>query len=153
MNYLAHLSRHFNFIEHFPASSRIVQAVTLVNQKHYRNVTLVREPHPQRDLPDRKDHAWISIKNDEGKEIGYCQYHPKIGQVGIFRMDDEYRHLGTGAKVLEMCVEDMKAAGATEIWGVTSAKEFSQMSKFQGKIHYRNPAHPSVTCDGYFMKL
>ncbi len=147
MNFLKYLSREFNFLHH-PISNKISQAVT-----NYQNVTLTREPHPYRHIPSLKDEDWISIKNQEGIEIGYCQYQSKTGQIGVFRMDEEYRHLGTGQKVLAMCIEDMKAAGATEIWGVTSSKEFSQMSAYKGKVHYRNPAHSTVTLDGYYMKL
>jgi ribosomal protein S18 acetylase RimI-like enzyme len=149
MNFLEHLSREFNFLGHHPMSNKISQA----NKRYYQNVSLVREPHPFRHLQAQKDQSWISIKNQDGKEIGYCQYQSNTGQIGILRMDEKYRYQGTGKKVLDMCIEDMKAAGATEIWGVTSSKEFSQMSAFEGKVHYRNPAHSTVTCDGYYMKL
>ena len=74
MNYLAHLSRHFSFLEHFPASNRISQAIKLYNEKKYRNVTLVRERHPEADNPYRANHKWISIKNDEGHEIDLTEY-------------------------------------------------------------------------------
>lgn len=88
--------------------------------------------------------------------IGECVFEHKTGRISKFMIfPDDYRHVGIGKRMLELCVSTLKIHGtATEVWGVTRASEFKNMSTFKGKIHYRDPVHPDfVALPGYYMKL
>ena len=88
--------------------------------------------------------------------IGECTFDHKTGRVSKFMIfPEDYRHVGIGKRMLELCVATLRMHGtATEVWGVTRAIEFKNMTTFKDKIHYRDPVHPNLEAlPGYYMKL
>lgn len=113
----------------------------------------------KRNLP--KDHK--TFPNDEnlrifhnGKSIGYINYNKHTGQIGLFFIDPKYQGCGIGTKYLHKIIDDIKDYGeAKEIWMFTSKGHyFWSKAKHDGKCFtYRDPAHPSISGDGYYMEI
>ena len=109
-----------------------------------------------------KDDRWNDIQNGdvtrkyynaEDKEIGYMNYRVKVGQVGIFVIEENYRDKGLGKQILNLTMIDMKNHGAEEIWAVTTKDHTFWSNVYNKSFTWRDPAHPSVGGGGYFMKL
>lgn len=85
--------------------------------------------------------------------IGYIQYRKNVGQVGLIRLDDEFRGRTLGKQMLDKAIAEMRESGATEVWAVTSKNHPFWSNVYNQSFTWRNPAHSSVTGHGYYMKL
>jgi len=113
------------------------------------------------DFSDHKyrkgDNTFIDIYADidKIKKIGFIKYNIRNGQVGIFRLDKEYRNRGLGKQILSHVIQDMKKHGTPEIWAVTMKNDpfwSNVYNKSFSWYDYRQ-LHSSVTSDGYKMKI
>jgi len=95
--------------------------------------------------------------NDIKKEnkIGYISYRVKVGQVGLFFLDKEYRNRGLGKQILTQVIEDMKNYGVTEIWAVTTENHpfWSNVYNKSFSFYEYKQLHPTVTGTGYKMRI
>ena len=92
---------------------------------------------------------------DKINKIGFISYRVKVGQVGLFRLDEEYRNRGLGKQILTQVIEDMKNHGTTEIWAVTTENHpfWSNVYNKSFSWYEYKQLHPSVTGSGYKMKI
>ena len=90
---------------------------------------------------------------DKDVRIGYIRYYITTGQIGLFFINNEYQHRGLGKQILSKVIEDMKTYHCEEVWAVTSKNHSFWSNVYNKSFEYRDPAHPTVGGDGYFMKL
>ena len=87
--------------------------------------------------------------------IGYIDYRVATGQIGLFFIHDEaYCHNGLGKQMLTRAITDIRTHGtATTVWGVTSQNHPCFSNIWNKRAVWKNPAHFSVTGDGYPIEL
>lgn len=107
------------------------------------------------------EYVWVKNKPggvlleyyDKDIRIGYIRYYITTGQIGLFFIENEYQHRGLGKQILSKAIEDMKTNNCEEVWAVTSTNHPFWSNVYNKSFVYRNPAHPTVGGNGYFMKL
>ena len=55
--------------------------------------------------------------------------------------------------MLDKAIIEMKDSGTREVWAVTSKDHPFWSTVYNNSFTWRNPAHPSVTGSGYYMKI
>lgn len=91
---------------------------------------------------------------DNLRQIGYIRYYKTTGQVGLFFIfKPEHRGRGLGKQILDKAIAEMRENNCKEVWAVTLKNHSFWSNVYGGAFEYRDPAHPSVTSDGYYMKL
>jgi GNAT superfamily N-acetyltransferase len=91
--------------------------------------------------------------DSDNNKIGYIRYKVKVGQVGLFFINEEYRNRGLGKQILNRTMDHMRQSGATGVWAVTTRDHEFWSNVYNKSFKWRDPAHPSVTGDGYYMWL
>ena len=113
-----------------------------------------------------KDDLWNNKKNgditidfysdyNKTNKIGYISYRVKVGQVGLFFIDNNYQNRGLGKQILKQVIDDMKANNVTEIWAVTVENHPFWSNVFNKSFHWYDSRqlHPSVSGFGYKMRI
>lgn len=110
-----------------------------------------------------KDDTWNNIPESEilvefyniDKKIGHIQYRLGTGQIGLIYLDEEYRGYGLGKQILTDTINEMKKNNIKDIWAVTSKSHdfWSNVFDKSFKWYDSKDLHPSVSGDGYKMKL
>lgn len=90
---------------------------------------------------------------DKDVRIGYIRYYITTGQIGLFFIEDNYQDRGLGKQILSKVIEELKTCHCEEVWAVTSKNHPFWSNVYNNSFEYRDPAHPTVRGDGYFMKL
>jgi hypothetical protein len=92
------------------------------------------------------------INND--KYAGYISYRVKVGQIGLFVLQPEYRNRGLGTQILLDVIDDMKNHNTSYVWAVTIKNHPFWSNVFNKSFYwYDENVHPSVTGSGYKMKI
>jgi len=94
----------------------------------------------------------LEYYNKKDVKIGYIRYYITTGQVGLFFIDKDYQNRGLGKQILTKAIEELKLNNCEEVWAVTTLDHSFWTNVYNKSFEYRNPAHPSVGGDGYFMK-
>ena len=94
--------------------------------------------------------VWYKL---DDKVVGYINYRPHNGQIGIIDLLPSYRYQGLGKQMLLETVQEAKQHGVDELWGVASKDHSVWKNIFGGKMKWRTPAHSSVGGDGYYIKI
>ena len=101
----------------------------------------------------RSDSTRITLTDKhDGHQIGFIQYNPRSGQIGLlFINDKKYMRCGLGTQLLILGINHMKKHNTKEVWAVTKDNHpyWSNIMNFLP----RDPAHSSVTGNGYYMSL
>ena len=90
---------------------------------------------------------------DKDHQIGYIRYYVNTGQIGLFFIQKEYQNRGLGKQILCKVIQELQENNCDEIWAVTSKDHAFWSNVYHQSFSYRDPAHPSVGGDGYFMDL
>ena len=109
------------------------------------------------------DDEWNNVSNgnvrlsyltkNDGREIGYIDYRNSTGQIGLFRLDEEYRNRGLGKQILSKVIEDLRQSNVSEVWAVTIEHHPFWSNVYNKSFTFRERPHLSVTGSGYHMKL
>jgi GNAT superfamily N-acetyltransferase len=95
--------------------------------------------------------------NDQGESIGYNAYSPKMGQIGIFVLEEEYRNRGLGKQILLKCMDEMRSHDVKEMFLVSTPDHPVWLNIFNNALTSRDPAQldPNirVTGGGFYLKL
>jgi len=97
--------------------------------------------------------VFLEYYNNKNVRIGYIRYYITTGQIGLFFIEDNYQHRGLGTQILSKVIEDLTKNHCEEVWAVTSEQHPFWCNVYNKSFVYRHPAHPTVSGDGYFMKL
>jgi hypothetical protein len=101
-----------------------------------------------------KKHGGIMLEYyDKDIKIGYIRYYVNTGQIGLFFIQKEYQNRDLGKQILSKVIKELQDNNCDEIWAVTSKYHLFWSNVYNKSFSYRNPAHPSVTGDGYFIDL
>lgn len=86
--------------------------------------------------------------------IGYISYRPMVGQIGLIRLNHKYRERGLGKQMVQKAIKDIKERGnSNEVWAVTSKDHPFWSNVWGGSFVWRDPAHSSVTGNGYVLDI
>lgn len=95
--------------------------------------------------------------DSQGESIGYNDYRPKMGQIGRFVLEEEYRNRGLGKQILLKCMDEMRSNGVKEMYLVSTPDHSVWPNIFNKAFTYREPAQldPNihVTGGGFYLKL
>ena len=80
-------------------------------------------------------------------KVGYINYVPSTGQVGLLWLDREYRGHGIGKYMIDLVAKDAKKEGHENIFGVTNHD--NQFIKNLPNSKWKDPAGKNVTMSGY----
>jgi GNAT superfamily N-acetyltransferase len=84
----------------------------------------------------------------QDKNIGYIQFRPANGQIGLIYVDEHYRRRGIGREMLKIAHSQVK----TEyLWAVT-IKDHYFWSNIPGMVWCPDSPHKSVLGHGYKVK-
>ncbi|AYV83022.1 MAG: hypothetical protein Hyperionvirus3_168 [Hyperionvirus sp.] len=83
------------------------------------------------------------------QEVGYCQFNPHSGQIGLLRLDDKYRGRSIGTQLMNHIEQELKQNDVPEIWCVSSNKFFKDRLGWIPRV----PAHPTVTGHGFYKSI
>jgi GNAT superfamily N-acetyltransferase len=97
--------------------------------------------------------VWLEYFDSNDKSIAYIRYYINTGQVGLFFMNKEYHNRSLGKQILSKAIEDMRENGCEEMWASTLKDHQFWSNVYNKALKYRDPAHPSVTGDGYYLNL
>ena len=173
---MMHMKNIFTFLSNLMLSSRTPLLITDFKEMRYISpATYPSDNFPVYDEAEANDTSAIPpsrcsfsndrfVKNKPGGifleyydnkniRIGYIRYYITTGQIGLFFINDEYQRRGLGKQILSKVIEDLKTNNCDEVWAVTSTNHPFWSNVYNKSFVYRNPAHPSVGGDGYFMKL
>ena len=87
---------------------------------------------------------------------GEVWYRPKLGQVGIFKLEERYRNRGLGKQILIQTIENMKDYNkATHIWTITTQNHPFWANVMNRKFQWYEccNSYPNVCGSGYKMRL
>ena len=88
------------------------------------------------------------------RQVGYIDFRLETGQIGLFRIEEEYQNKGLGKQMLLGAIEDIKSHGkAKTVWAVTSLDHPFWSNVWNKAFQLKDPAHSSVTEYGYSMPL
>ena len=110
-------------------------------------------PYPNDYFVNKKPGGIMLEYYDKDVRIGYIRYYITTGQIGLFFINDDYQNRGIGKQILSKVIEELKTNNCKEIWAVTLKNHSFWSNVYNKSFEYRDTAHPSVTGDGYFMKL
>lgn len=102
---------------------------------------------------DKLGGVWVEYRNDKNERVAYIRYYTSNGQIGLFFIDPQYQNRGLGKQILKKASIELIKHKCEEVWVVTSKDHPFWSNVNKKSFTYRNPAHPSVTSDGYFRKL
>ena len=127
--------------------------------------------------------VWIEYLNNKNETIAYISYNTTNGQIISLSVKREYQNRGIGKQILEKATNELREKNCEELWVVcgehhpfwsnvnclcvicnshrlvdkkntkTMVNRTTPLYYLTKSLTYRNPAHPSVTSDGYFRKL
>jgi hypothetical protein len=111
-----------------------------------------QETNEYRIRDDQTAYHLHDNKINNNKKIGYFQYKPANGQLGIIRLDAEYRGYSIFNQVLnEVIIDDMESNGVEHVFAVTTY-EHPYFSKIPN-IEWKDPAGLNVTGSGYSISM
>ena len=90
---------------------------------------------------------------DTNQEIGYIDYRRASGQVGLFRLDEQYRNKGLGKQILQRVIDDLKQHGIKSVWAVTTKDHEFWSNVFNKSFQYREPIQLPCTGHGYALDI
>jgi GNAT superfamily N-acetyltransferase len=129
---------------------------TPLDIKDFREVRYVSEelqyPNDYFNCRKKAGGVWLEYFNNE-ESIGYIRYYVNTGQIGLFFIKNEYQNRGLGKQILSKTIQDMQQNGCEEVWTVTTCDHPFWSNVYDRSFTYRDPAHPSVTGDGYYMDI
>jgi hypothetical protein len=166
------MNKIFNFLSNLMLSYRTnVKSVCNVDFGRFFGTSCSKTPlfindfKEMKYIPPAYPDNWVdwAVKNkpggvlleyyDKDTRIGYIRYYITTGQIGLFFIDNEYQHRGLGKQILSKVIEDLKTNNCDEVWAVTSTNHSFWSNVYNKSFEYRDPAHPTVGGNGYFMKL
>ena len=149
-NVMFHMNKIFIFLSNWMLSSRMP---LLIND--FKEIRLVSSEmqYPNDYFVNKKPGGILLEYYDKDIRIGYIRYYVTTGQIGLFFIDNEYQHLGLGTQILSKVMEELKTNNCEEVWAVTTTNHSFWSNVYNKSFEYRDPAHPTVGGDGYFMKL
>jgi GNAT superfamily N-acetyltransferase len=89
----------------------------------------------------------------EERRVGYIRYYNTTGQIGLFFIEKPYQNRGLGKQILSKVIKDLQENNCNECWVVTTKKNNFWSNVYNKSFTYRDPAHSSVTGNGYFIDL
>jgi GNAT superfamily N-acetyltransferase len=95
----------------------------------------------------------LEYYNNKDVKIGYIRYYITTGQIGLFFIDKEYQNRGLGKQILSKVIKELKNNNCEEVWAVTTKNHTFWSNVYNKSFVPRDPAHPTVTGDGYFIDL
>lgn len=106
-----------------------------------------------RSITDRQC-TRLEYKNKKDEHVGFIDYKPKIGQIGMFIIQDKYRNKGLGKQILTKPMNEMRQYDVKEVWASTLGEHPFWANVFNKTFEYRVMVQPAyVKCDGYAKKL
>lgn len=111
-----------------------------------------QETNEYRIRDDQTAYHLHDNKLNNNEKNGYFQYKPAIGQLGIVRLDDDYRGYGIFNQVLkEVIIDDMEGNGVENVFAVTTYNHpyFSKIPNME----WKEPAGLNVTGSGYSISM
>ena len=141
----------FNFFTHFLLSSRTPLIITDFKEVRY----VSSEMTAPNDYFVYKKPGGIMLEYYDNKDIkiGYIRYYITTGQIGLFFIDKEYQNRGLGKQILSKVIKELETNNCEEVWAVTTNNHTFWSNVYNKSFAHRDPAHPSVGGNGYFMKL
>lgn len=109
--------------------------------------------YPNNYFVNKKTDAILLEYYDKNEKIGYIRFYFTTGQIGSFFIDAEYQNRGLGKQILSKVIKELKVNNCKEVWAVTSTDHPFWSNVYNNSFTYRDPAHPSVSGNGYFMKI
>lgn len=85
--------------------------------------------------------------NNKVNEIGYINYNPATGQIGLLWLDHEYRGYGIGKQMFGLVAEDAKKDGHNKVFAVTTYDH--KFIKNLPNSKWKEPAGEGVKSGGY----
>jgi len=140
-----------NFFGGFLLHSRIL-SLKINNFKEIRYVSS-EMPYQNKYFMDKKTGGIMLEYYNQDIKIGYIRYYINTGQIGLFFILKEYQKRGLGKQILSKVIKELQDNNCDEIWVVTLKDHQFWSNVYNKSFSYREPAHPSVTGDGYFMDL
>ena len=138
----------FMFSSHYP----IIRMPPLTDFNEIRLVSS-EMPYPNDYFVNKKPGGIMLEYYDKNKKIGYIRYYITTGQIGLFFIDDDYQNRGIGKQILSKVIKELETNNCEEVWAVTSQNHSFWSNVYNKSFVHRDPAHPTVGGDGYFMKL
>jgi len=90
---------------------------------------------------------------DNDNRVGYIRYYITTGQIGLFFIEKPYRNRGLGKQILSKVINELQENNCDECWVVASNRHEFWSNVFNKSFTYRDPAHPSITGDGYYLHI
>ena len=140
-----------NFFSHLMLGSQTPLLITNFKEVRYISSEISQPNH----LFVNKKPGGILLEyyNNKDVKIGYIRYYITNGQIGLFFIDKEYQNRGLGKQILSKVIQELETNHCEEVWAVTSKNHPFWSNVYNKSFEYRDPAHPSVGGDGYFMKI
>lgn len=89
----------------------------------------------------------------EDRRVGYIRYYITTGQIGLFFIEKPYQNRGLGKQILTKVIKELQENNCDECWVVTTKGDNFWSNVYNKSFTYRDPAHSSVTGNGYFIDL
>lgn len=109
--------------------------------------------YPNNYFVNNKKDAILLEYYNKNEKIGYIRYYINTGQIGSFFIFSEYQNCGLGKQILSKVIKELKNNNCKEVWAVTIKNHPFWSNVYNKSFVYRDPAHFSVTGNGYFIKL
>ena len=103
-------------------------------------------------VPKKPGGRWLEYY-DNTESIAYIRYYVTTRQVGLFFIKTKYQNRGLGKQILSKVIKEMRENNCDELWAVTSKNHTFWSNVYNKSFEFRDPAHPSVTGDGYVLDL
>lgn len=146
---MQYMNKLFTFFSNWALCSR-----TPLYINDFKEIRYTSPAYPNRCFANNKPGGvLLEYYNNKNVRIGYIRYYITTGQIGLFFIDDDYQHRGLGTQILSKVIEELKKNHCEEVWAVTSEHHPFWSNVYNKSFVYRHPAHPTVSGEGYFMKL
>lgn len=110
-------------------------------------------PYPNAFFVNNKTDAVLFEYYYNNEKIGHIRYYFITGQIGSFFINEEFQNRGLGKQILSKVIKELEHKNCKEAWAVTSNNHPFWSNVYNKSFTYRDPAHTTVTGNGYFMKL
>jgi hypothetical protein len=107
-----------------------------------------------------KDDTWNKVKNGEifleyyyyDKQICHINYRLN-GQIGLFYIEEDFRNVGIGKKILDNVIIDMQQHKIPYVWAITTQNHPFWHNVYKNGFTFSERPHFSVTGHGYKMNI
>lgn len=126
-----------------------------LNINHFKEIRYISSEiiYPNEFFVNNKKDAILLEFYNKNEKIGHIRYYTNTGQIGSFYINYQYQNRGLGKQILSKVITELKLNNCKEAWAVTTQNHSFWTNVYNKSFIYRDPAHPSVYGNGYFIKL